>query len=213
MKRSGRIGMWSLGFALAALAVLLPWAESVLAEDKPAVGEEKAGSADQSRQSDQSKQSQTARQSDSATARAGSASEPGSAAAKPETAGEKNLKNEGAASEQKAESAAGELREPTNQPAPQPSGRTRLAEMKLSGSMCMSCLHEVERKLKVIPGVSKAKIEYPGERIYDYYQSPGLNSWARLTLSYDPAMLDLESLKSFLRTQGYHPFKIVEKEK
>ncbi len=115
--------------------------------------------------------------------------------------------------EPKSENSKGAADAASNPPALRPSGRTRFTEMKLSGSMCMSCLHEVERKLKLIQGVSKAKIEYPGERYYDYYQSPGLNSWARLTLSYDPGMIDLVSIKAFLRNQGYHPFKVVEKEK
>ena len=101
---------------------------------------------------------------------------------------------------------------PGSQPV-HPPGRHLTAEMKLSGSMCVACLHELETRVKALPGVLKVKIEPPDENYYNYYQAPVLNSWARTVIDFDESVITLEEIKALLRRQGYHPFKIVQKEK
>lgn len=81
-------------------------------------------------------------------------------------------------------------------------------EMKISGSMCVACLHELEKALKEIPGVEKVKIQHPPDNYYEFFQA-GQSTWARLNLSYDAAQVSLDGIKAVLKTKGYHVFKTI----
>jgi copper chaperone CopZ len=94
-----------------------------------------------------------------------------------------------------------------------PSGHLKTVEMKISGSMCLACLHELEKRLKELPGLSKAKIEYPGDNYYNAYLQTVAASFARATISYDPGLVDLDNIKAMLRSQGYFAFKVIDKRK
>jgi len=98
-------------------------------------------------------------------------------------------------------------------PAAQAIAHLRTAEMRLSGSMCMACLKELENRLKELQGVAKVKIEYPFQKYYEYYLAPTMNQTARAVITYDSNLTSMPDIKAFMRIQGYHPYKIVEKDK
>lgn len=80
-------------------------------------------------------------------------------------------------------------------------------QMRLAGSPCLSCLMELEKKLKGIKGVVKAKVEYLGDNVFHYQALPS----SQAMIVYDQAQLSLEAIKSFLKFQGYHAFKVIDK--
>lgn len=83
-------------------------------------------------------------------------------------------------------------------------------QMRLSGSSCFACLKELEKKIRGIDGVMKVKVDYPGDSLYAHYSAPGA-SWALATIDYVPARAQVEVIKQVVKTQGYHPFKIIDK--
>lgn len=93
-------------------------------------------------------------------------------------------------------------------PAPSPAGLYKV-KMRLSGSTCVSCLMELEKKLKTVRGVSKVKIERPGEA-YFAYRGPPVAPWSEATITYDPAQVTLEAIVAAMKMQGYHAYKIVQ---
>jgi copper chaperone CopZ len=80
--------------------------------------------------------------------------------------------------------------------------------MRLSGSSCHACLKELEKKVKGIDGVLKIKVDYPGDSLYQAV--PGA-SWALATIDYVPARAPVATIKQVMKTQGYHPFKTIDK--
>jgi len=82
--------------------------------------------------------------------------------------------------------------------------------MKLSGSMCLACLKELERRMTALTGVKQVKIEYPGDNLYEFYSLPGGASYASATIRYDASLESLDALLGFLRGQGYHPYKVLD---
>jgi copper chaperone CopZ len=90
-------------------------------------------------------------------------------------------------------------------------GALHQVQMRLSGSTCVSCLMELEKKLKTVRGVSKVKIGRPGEA-YFAYRGPPVAPWSEATITYDPARVTLEAIVAVMKTQGYHAYKIVHKE-
>ncbi len=90
--------------------------------------------------------------------------------------------------------------------------RVHRAQMRLSGSTCMSCLVTLERKLKSLPGVEKVKIERADPVHFDYQGAPGVN-YSEATITYDVGQVALSDIVAFMKTQGYHAYKIVDKEK
>ena len=88
----------------------------------------------------------------------------------------------------------------------------RQVQMRLSGSLCIGCLIELERKLKLMPGVVRAKIDLPGMgSFYDGYSGPSATGLITTTLSYDPSKISLEQLEDFIRTQGYSMRSLIER--
>lgn len=83
-------------------------------------------------------------------------------------------------------------------------------QMRLSGSMCYSCLLTLQDKLKKLPGVHDALVERPPLGIYQP-SAPEIINWAPCTVSYDANSITLGALKLFLRQNGYAPFKTVDK--
>lgn len=81
--------------------------------------------------------------------------------------------------------------------------------MRLSGSSCLSCLAQLEKTLKGLPGITKAKIEFPGETL-QFYNLSGA-TWALATITYDPSKRTLASMIDLIAHQGYHAYKVVDK--
>ncbi|MBI4532305.1 MAG: heavy-metal-associated domain-containing protein [Candidatus Melainabacteria bacterium] len=79
-------------------------------------------------------------------------------------------------------------------------------QMRLAGSSCISCLMELEKKLKGMKGIVKAKVEYLGDNVFYYQALPS----SQAVIVYDQTLVSLETIKSFLKFQGYQAFKIVD---
>ena len=85
-------------------------------------------------------------------------------------------------------------------------------QMRLTGSLCVGCLVELERKLKLMPGISRAKIDIPGAGgFYDGYSGPGATGIITASMSYDPKTISLEQVEDFIRTQGYTLRRVIER--
>jgi copper chaperone CopZ len=84
----------------------------------------------------------------------------------------------------------------------------RRIQMRLSGSSCVACLHELEKKFRSISGVQKCKIDYPGENLYQAVPGAG---WALATIVADINRVSVQQMVQFMKTQGYHAFKIIDK--
>jgi copper chaperone CopZ len=84
----------------------------------------------------------------------------------------------------------------------------RRIQMRLSGSSCTACLRELERKMKAVSGISKCKIEYPGENLYQAVPGAG---WSLATIVADVNKVSVQQIVQFMKTQGYHAFKIIDK--
>jgi copper chaperone CopZ len=70
-------------------------------------------------------------------------------------------------------------------------------------------LDELNHKLKKFPGVSKVKIESSSSQLGYYGAAP---TWWEATLVYDSAQLPLNKLVEMIEHQGYHPYKVRDKD-
>ncbi len=85
-------------------------------------------------------------------------------------------------------------------------------QMRLSGSLCIGCLVELERKLKLMPGIGRAKVDIPGTGgFYDNYSGPGATGIITATMSYDPSKISIDQVEDFIRTQGYTLRRVIER--
>lgn len=84
-------------------------------------------------------------------------------------------------------------------------------QLRLSGSLCVGCLVELERKLKLMPGISRVKVDIPGTSSFDSYSGPGASGIITATMSYDPSKISMEQLEDFIRTQGYTVRRVIER--
>lgn len=93
-----------------------------------------------------------------------------------------------------------------------PPGTTELHKLqfRLSGSMCYSCLMTLKKKLKGVDGVALVKIDRPVHNVYQPY-APDLSSWAEAIVIYDLGKVAVPDLRTFMRTNGYHTYKVVDK--
>jgi hypothetical protein len=115
-------------------------------------------------------------------------------------------KDAGAA--QTKDAAAPQTKETQPQPT-QASGPPELhrARMRLSGSMCMACLHTLEEKLRQVQGVEDAKIR----RTQGNYFQPvpqELSTWADALFIYDEKRLSLNDLRYTIKQYGYHSYQV-----
>ncbi len=83
-------------------------------------------------------------------------------------------------------------------------------QIRLTGSTCAVCLHNLQLKLNKLTGVAKIKIDFPGNNLYEYMADPSM-AWALATIDYDSKTISVSILADHLRQEGYHPFKIVDK--
>jgi len=88
------------------------------------------------------------------------------------------------------------------------SAENHRVQMRLSGSSCLSCLEELNHKLRKFPGVSKVKIESTSNHLGFYGAAP---TWWEATLTYDASQLPLAKLLEMIEHQGYHPYKVHDK--
>ncbi|MBX9878550.1 MAG: hypothetical protein K2Y22_08845 [Candidatus Obscuribacterales bacterium] len=84
-------------------------------------------------------------------------------------------------------------------------------QLRLSGSLCVGCLVELERKLKLMPGMVRVKVDIPGTSSFDSYSGPGASGIITATMSYDSSKISMEQLEDFIRTQGYTVRRVIER--
>lgn len=84
------------------------------------------------------------------------------------------------------------------------------AQMRLSGSMCYACLHELQEKLRHVYGVERVKVEKT-EQVSLQASAPVLPSWADGVVFFDSSKVDLQDLRAYIRTLGYFPYKVSDK--
>jgi hypothetical protein len=84
-------------------------------------------------------------------------------------------------------------------------------QMRLTGSMCYSCLLEIQEKLMQVFGVEKAKVTKTEQTALQVY-APAVADWADAVLFYDAHKLDLIDLRAYLRSNAYYPYKVVDRE-
>jgi len=84
--------------------------------------------------------------------------------------------------------------------------------MRLLGSTCLTCLMALERKLKELPGIAKAKIERADQTHFEFQGAPG-STYSEATITYDIGQVALSDIIDFMRNHGYRAYKIVDKEK
>jgi copper chaperone CopZ len=82
--------------------------------------------------------------------------------------------------------------------------------MRLAGSMCYSCLNTLKRKLMQVYGVANIKIDKPVHNLFQPY-APDVSSWAEAVLIYDMNKVALADVRSYMRSNGYMSYKVVDK--
>lgn len=84
------------------------------------------------------------------------------------------------------------------------------ARMRLTGSMCFACLHELQEKLKQIFGVERVSVEKSNKVSIQTY-SPDLANYADADIVYDAGKVDFIDLRAYMKVNGYFPYKVSDK--
>jgi hypothetical protein len=84
------------------------------------------------------------------------------------------------------------------------------AQMRLTGSMCYACLHELQDKLLDVYGVERVRIEKSEQPSIAAY-APVLPNWADAIVFFDSTKVDLQDLRAYMRANAYFPYKVTEK--
>lgn len=104
----------------------------------------------------------------------------------------------------------GTATDPTATAAPEKTPVWHKVQLRLSGSMCIACLKEMQGELSRIPGIFRAKVERPQT---NYFQpvSPDIASWANGIILYDSERLPIEYLRGALKQLGYNSYHVVDR--
>lgn len=84
------------------------------------------------------------------------------------------------------------------------------ASMKLSGSMCFSCVQNLQDKISALPGVKKLTINKPVRSPRPVYVPDAL-SYAEALIVYDRAKISLGELKEAFIKRGYVMYRVSDK--
>lgn len=76
--------------------------------------------------------------------------------------------------------------------------------------MCASCLHDMEVKVRRLPGVARIKITHH-EVGFVLSASPDVTSWADGIIVYDSAKINWYQIKHVLKLSGYHPYQVQDR--
>lgn len=82
--------------------------------------------------------------------------------------------------------------------------------MRLSGSMCYSCLHTFEERLKQVFGIERVKLA-KGTQVTVQQFSPDLSNWADATIYYDARRVSLTDIRAFSKNNGYVSYRVLDK--
>jgi hypothetical protein len=93
---------------------------------------------------------------------------------------------------------------------PKQSPEWHRARMRLSGSMCMSCLKALQDEFMKLPGVQAIKLRREKSNAFELY-SPELSVWADCIIVYDQKRAPLAGLRSVMKQEGYYPYQINDK--
>ncbi|MBY0356750.1 MAG: hypothetical protein K2W82_02010 [Candidatus Obscuribacterales bacterium] len=84
------------------------------------------------------------------------------------------------------------------------------ASMKLSGSMCFSCVQNLQDKISALPGVKKLTINKPLRSPRPVYVADAL-SYAEALVVYDRTKINLDDLKEAFIKRGYVMYRVSDK--
>ncbi len=76
--------------------------------------------------------------------------------------------------------------------------------------MCITCLKEVEKKVKELVGVADAKIDFEAMKAVHYFDAVNQDS-VPFTIAFDAKQISVQQLRAYLRRKGYHSYKVVER--
>jgi len=83
-------------------------------------------------------------------------------------------------------------------------------QMRLSGSMCIACLKDLEDNLKKVAGVDRVRIQRPQTNFYQPI-SPDVTNWAEAVAVFDGKRVQLDALRELIKQNGYHSYRIVDR--
>ena len=83
-------------------------------------------------------------------------------------------------------------------------------QMRVSGSMCLSCLLTFEERLNKVYGIERAKVVRSAGLSVQAF-SPDLSNWADATIYYDSARISQADLRAYAKTIGYYSYKALDK--
>ena len=84
------------------------------------------------------------------------------------------------------------------------------AEMRITGSMCISCLNRLNQNLKSQYGIIKVKVDLSQAGFSDP-ASPSVLRWAQATVIYDASQISLAAIRNYLEELGYASYKVKDK--
>lgn len=82
--------------------------------------------------------------------------------------------------------------------------------MRISGSLCYSCLLDLEKTLKRVEGIVEVKVDKERKTAFQPF-SPDLSNWASASLRYDSSKTSWNELRSVIRVHGYVPYKVSDR--
>lgn len=84
-------------------------------------------------------------------------------------------------------------------------------QMRLTGSMCIACLHEFQEKILQVYGVERAKVEKSETPALQIYSAGAVGNYADGIVYIDASRVDLIDLRAYMRVLGYHSYRVEDK--
>jgi hypothetical protein len=77
--------------------------------------------------------------------------------------------------------------------------------------MCYACLLELQEKLLQVSGVERFRAA-KSEQVSIQSFGADLSNFADVIVYYDASKVNFPDIKAYIRSSGYYPYKIVDKE-
>lgn len=84
-------------------------------------------------------------------------------------------------------------------------------QMRLTGSMCIACLHEFQEKILQVYGVERAKVEKSETPALQIYSAGTVGNYADGIVYIDASRVELIDLRAYMRVLGYHSYRVEDK--
>jgi copper chaperone CopZ len=83
--------------------------------------------------------------------------------------------------------------------------------MRIFGSMCLSCLKRLQSSLNNFVGIYKVKIERASINYAESMNSPNYLHWAQASIIYDANQANIAAIRNYINELGYNSYKIKDK--